>query len=63
MDAKTSALPAAWRFSVGASYGFNLVGMGEVPGVGFCAGGQAAGLELGSPGAVGDEKAVGEPLE
>ena len=50
-------------FRVGAGYGFNAIGMGEVPGVGFCAGRKAAGLQLGPPGAVGDEKAVGEPLE
>ena len=31
-------------FSVGAGYGFNAIGMGEIPGVGFDAGGQAAGL-------------------
>jgi hypothetical protein len=52
----------AARHGIGARHRFHLFRMGEVPCVRVGAGRQAARLQLGSPGAIGDEQAVGQPL-
>ncbi len=49
-------------FNVSASYSFNLIGVGKVPGVGRGAGGEAAQLQLRSPRAIGDHEAVSQPF-